>query len=283
MAGVRARAMGRGVAATAAAVQPAVIVGGGRIGTALLEMGDGVSDVLLRRGDAWPSNAPEGPIYVCTRNDALAGVVAGVPEARRGDLVFTQNGMLQPWLDEVGLGDATQCLLYLAVAKLGEKPTDGVTDANPEGLTAAHGKWAQAMADRLAAGGMSCKVLPKGPFTAAMFEKLIWICAFMLVGARHKCTVGEVEAQHAEEVGRLIKELLAAATSECGASFDDADTVVVPRLMAYARSVAHFPTAVKEFEWRNGFFHGLSAQATAAGRPDPCPTHTAWLAEVGAI
>jgi hypothetical protein len=24
------------------------------------------------------------------------------------------------------------------------------------------------------------------------------------------------------------------------------------RLLAYARSVAHFPTAVKEFSWRNG-------------------------------
>lgn len=29
-----------------------------------------------------------------------------------------------------------------------------------------------------------------------MLEKLIWICAFMLVGARHGgCTVGEVEAE----------------------------------------------------------------------------------------
>ena len=265
------------------AVQPAVIVGGGRIGTALLGMGDGASDVLLRRGDAWPSDAPEGPIFVCTRNDVLEDVVGVVPEGRRADLVFTQNGMLQPWLDRTGLGDNTQCLLYLAVAKLGEAPTDGVTDLNPEGLTAATGKWAQATADRLAAGGMSCKVLAQAPFQAAMFEKLIWICAFMLVGARHKCTVGEVEAQHAGEVSLLIKELLAAASSECGAAFDDPDSVVVPRLMAYARSVAHFPTAVKEFEWRNGFFHGLTAQALAQGKQDPCPTHTAWLAECGAI
>lgn len=28
--------------------------------------------------------------------------------ARTADLVFIQNGMLQPWLDERGLGDATQ-------------------------------------------------------------------------------------------------------------------------------------------------------------------------------
>jgi hypothetical protein len=29
-------------------------------------------------------------------------------------------------------GDNTQALIYFAVAKLGEKPTDGITDNNPE-------------------------------------------------------------------------------------------------------------------------------------------------------
>jgi hypothetical protein len=52
------------------------------------------------------------------------------------DLVFLQNGMLQPWLDSRGLGDNTQVLVYFAVAKLGDAPTDGKTDVNPEGLTA---------------------------------------------------------------------------------------------------------------------------------------------------
>ena len=51
-----------------------------------------------------------------------------------------------------------QVLVYFAVAKLGEKPIDGVTDLNPEGLTAATGKHAAAFAARLAAGGLSCKV-----------------------------------------------------------------------------------------------------------------------------
>lgn len=31
----------------------------------------------------------------------------------------------------------------MAVAKLGEKPTDGITDKNPEGLTSVTGKWAE--------------------------------------------------------------------------------------------------------------------------------------------
>lgn len=51
---------------------------------------------------------PPGPIIVCTRNDDLQGVVDATPEDRSKDLVFTQNGMLQPWLDARGLGDNTQ-------------------------------------------------------------------------------------------------------------------------------------------------------------------------------
>lgn len=74
------------------------------------------------------------------------------------DLVFFQNGMLEPWLQSKGLNDAEQVLAYFAVAKLGEPPIDGKTDTNPEGLTAAYGKWASAIATRLNAGGLSCKV-----------------------------------------------------------------------------------------------------------------------------
>jgi hypothetical protein len=32
-----------------------------------------------------------------------------------------------------------QVLVYFAVAKMGDKPTDGKTDVNPEGLTAGGG------------------------------------------------------------------------------------------------------------------------------------------------
>lgn len=58
------------------------------------------------------------PILVATRNDALAGIVASCPPERRQDLVFMQNGMLEPWLREQGLADATQLLVYFAVAKV---------------------------------------------------------------------------------------------------------------------------------------------------------------------
>ena len=82
------------------------------------------------------------------------------------------------------------------------------------------------------------------------------------------------------QVEQLISELAAAGAAALGIRLEEG---LVNRLMAYARSVAHFPTAVKEFEWRNGYFWGLSQAAAAAGQADPCPLHSAWLKEVGAV
>jgi len=256
-----------------------VIVGAGRVGQALQNMGGG-RDILVKRGETVPADST-GPIFVCTRNDVLGAIVDATPESRREDLVFIQNGMLAPWLESKGLSAATQVLVYFAVAKLGDPPLDGKTDTNPEGLTAATGKWAEATAARLHSAGLSCKVLDAEEFKKPMLEKLIWICAFMLVGARHPgATVGVVEKEHRGEVVQLINELAGAAAAEMGTEFDEG---IEDRLCAYARSVAHFPTAVKEFEWRNGWFYAISKRALESGKQDPCPLHTAWLTELGVI
>ncbi|XP_024178458.1 uncharacterized protein LOC112184431 [Rosa chinensis] len=116
----------------------------------------------------------------------------GVPDVTGLRLMECWN--LEPWLENKGLGDANQVLAYFAVSKLGEPPVDGIINTNPEGRTASYGKWASAVADRLHAGGLTCKVLGKEAFQKQMLEKLIWISAFMLVGARHPgATVGGVE------------------------------------------------------------------------------------------
>ncbi|XP_061354369.1 uncharacterized protein LOC133298997 [Gastrolobium bilobum] len=257
-------------------VAPAVIVGGGRVGKALQDMGTG-QDLLVRRGESVPLDF-EGPIYVCTRNDDLESVLHSTPPSRWKDLVFFQNGMLEPWLQSKGLNDADQVLAYFAVSKLGETPVDGKTDTNPEGLTAAYGKWASAVSARLNAGGLSCKVLDKEAFQKQMLEKLIWICSVMLVGARNgNVSVGVVEKEFRSELSSLIAELASAAATEKGLAFEEATE---DRLCAYSRAVAHFPTAVKEFKWRNGWFYSLSEKATAQGKPDPCPLHTQWLKEL---
>lgn len=260
-------------------VVPAVIVGGGRVGSALQKMGNG-QDITVKRGERVPSDL-SGPILVCTRNDDLDAVLESTPESRWKDLVFFQNGMLEPWLESRGLVGADQVLAYFAVSKLGEPPTDGKTDTDPQGLTAAYGKWSSAVAARLHSGGLSCKLLHKDAFQKQMLEKLIWICAFMLVGARHPgATVGVVEKEYTSEVADLISELASAAAAKKGIVFEEA---VVERLCAYSRAVAQFPTAVKEFKWRNGWFYSLTQNALSKGKPDPCPLHTKWLKELKII
>ncbi|CAN0278404.1 unnamed protein product, partial [Ascophyllum nodosum] len=279
----------------------AAIVGRGRIGNALFDMGGG-KDTLIGRGDEVPDG--EGPIYVCTRNDDLENVISRTPVSRREDLVFLQNGVLRPLLEKHGLESNTQArttrqggwmlcqaLIYFAVSKKGETPLDGVTDANPEGLNSTCGKWANEFKERLAKSGLTCHVLPEDrrdrtalprkrwrpSYTAKVFEKHIWICAFMVCGAFHKCNIGEVEVNHSDEVRALISEMQAAISAEYGVTFEEG---VQDRLCAYARSVAHYPAALKEYSWRNGFFWEISAKAKKENKDDPCPLHSKLLQQV---
>ncbi|CAM9155367.1 unnamed protein product, partial [Phaeothamnion confervicola] len=262
-----------------------VIVGKGRIGNALWDMG-GRTAMLVGRTDPIP--AGEGPIYVCTRNDDLEDVIARTPAGRRQDLVFLQNGVLAPLLAKHGLSNNTQGLVYFAVSRLGESPIDGVTDVDPGGLTSATGKWASRWKALLAGelgtasvAPLSCHVVEPDVFTARMFEKHVWICAFMLLGRKHDCNVGTVESAHAAEARTLLSELLGCVVGHCsGVRFAPG---AEDRLMAYARSVAHYPTAIKEFKWRNGWFWDLTLRATLPGGPDPCPAHTRLLYAVGAV
>lgn len=78
------------------------------------------------------------------------------------------------------------------------------------------------------------------------------------------------------QVGKLITELASAGETEMGIKLGGG---LVDRLCAYGESVASFPTALKEQEWRNGWFSDLSKKASASGEADPCPMHSQWLAE----
>jgi len=111
---------------------PAVIIGGGRIGSLLQELGcDGAemdselgcdavnADIVLKRGGVFPASAPVGPIYVCTRNDALDAIVDSTPADRREDLVFLQNGMLGGFLESKGLAENTQVRSWGCATELG--------------------------------------------------------------------------------------------------------------------------------------------------------------------
>jgi hypothetical protein len=161
-------------AAAAGVVAPAEIVGSGRIGSLLAQPG---SCTIIGRNDSIDPNKAGQPIIVTTRNDALPKIIENCPAHRRADLVFVQNGYLDPLLQSYdGLFEsATQVLLYLSVPKLGAKPVDGVTTVSPDGLTAACGPHAAAFAERLAAVQMKCNVVDATAYRPAMFEKLMYV------------------------------------------------------------------------------------------------------------
>lgn len=239
------------------------VIGGGRIGSLLVEGGE---SLLLNRGDSIPADGT-GPIIIATRNDALDGIVDSCPESRRKDLVFLQNGYLDDFLKSKNLQDNTQVLLYLSVTAKGVDPVDGITSVNPEGLTAATGVHAEAFAARLSEIGLKCNVVSADDYRPAMFEKLIWISTYMLVGAaKGSKSVGEAGSEHKDLVNKVINELIAAVSAKEGITFQPG---AIERLAAYTDVVADFPCGVKEFEWRNRYFYLLG--------DENCPTHNSLL------
>jgi hypothetical protein len=243
----------------------AEIIGAGRIGGALAKAGE---CVVLKRDDKIDPDGT-GPILIATRNDALDGIVDSCPESRRKDLVFMQNGYLDNFLKSKDLLDNTQVLLYLSVTAQGVDPIDGVTTVNPEGLTAVTGIHAQAFTDRLASMDLKSNVVTPEDYRPAMFEKLMWISTYMLVGAAKQCkSVGEAGAEYGELVEQIVDELVAAVSAKEGITFPEG---TMARLAAYTDVVAGFPCAVKEFEWRNQYFYDLGDESV--------PTHNALLKE----
>jgi len=53
-----------------------------------------------------------------------------------------------------------------------------------------------------------------------MFEKHMWICAFMLLGVTHGGTVGDVESKHKDELVKMVTEMMSAISDETGVKFE---------------------------------------------------------------
>jgi hypothetical protein len=160
-------ATGKSIDSNECSVTNGIIIGGGRIGNFLYEENDKKDQLISKRGDPISSDS-SGPIYICTRNNDLAGIIEATPANRKEDLVFLQNGILTDFLTKFDLNENTQALIYLAVSKKGEKPIDGITSLNPDGLTAVFGKWSHDLKSRLNRAGLTCKVLDKPTWTVAM-------------------------------------------------------------------------------------------------------------------
>ena len=271
---------------------PSVIVGGGRIGTMLADFGSRRSydDVIVKRGDVIPENHP-GPVYVCTQLADVEAVIASCPESKRDDLVFMQQGMLEPLFQRHGLYSPTRASLWLACMRKGGKPVDGVTSESPEGLTTVTGKWSGALAMRLGTGNLGCHVKMDRDGRRSSLEQLVFVSAYNLVGAVHGVNVGEVATRHHEEAGAMARELASFIRYTLSVSLF---TGLDDRLNAYAQKMEFLPTAITDFEHRNGYFYRYAKMAgtrvNAAGIkvevPDTTPIHSdylMWAQEKGII
>lgn len=207
------------------------------------------------------------PIVVCTRNDDLEGLVDRVHPERTRDLVFVQNGMVQPWLAEHGLAGSTQGVLYVAVPKVGDTPVGG-------GTSVFTGPWAEELAGLLAGGGISAEAVGPEAYAREVAVKLAWICTFGLLGEATGARVGQVATVHSDDVRALCEELQPLLAREPGLDLDA--TALSERLLAYGRSIPHFPSRLKEWRWRNGW-----VVSAAAAHGLALPLHTAWLERAG--
>lgn len=248
----------------------ATIIGGnGRIGATLAQAGNCI--VVSSKEETIDPNG-SGPIFVATRNDALEYIInVQCPKERHADLVFVQNGYLNTYLQSKNLVDSTtQVLLYLSVAAKGMAPIDGVTTYNPEGLTKAYGKHANNFAQRLQALDLKCLVCTtEEDFLPAMYEKLMWITTYMLVGTANGCaSVGEASKDYPGQIATIVNEMKSALERKYGIVFEQG---TLERLASYTDVVADFPCGVKEFEWRNEFFWNLGDELV--------PTHNKLLRE----
>jgi len=193
-------------------IAPATIVGDGRVGQMLKAKGD-KSDVMVRSTSEMKfqlkknpgGSGADGPIYLCVPNSALDELVEACPEDRRQDLVFMGSGNLGDFLEDKGLQDCSQALIYFVISKLGEDPVDGVTDLDPDGLTCAVGKWAPDLAKRLRQVNMSCKILTPEQFEVSRAERLVWTCSVHLVA----------KANDLRTIGAVVPEPFWKQTEDC--------------------------------------------------------------------
>lgn len=246
------------------------IIGGGRIGLALERRAAarGLDCRVWTRDDDVQELADEaGPILVCTRNDDLDGVVARLPRNRRPDLVFTQNGMIRPWLDRHGLADNGRGLIFAAVARRGD-------DLSPGGKSPFIGRHSDAVVAFFTAIDVPAGVVSAASFAEVELEKLVWNSAFGLLCDALHATVGETLGDPRCDV--LLRELITIGADALAIEPDA--SAMIGRLRAYSNSIPTYRGGVKEWPWRNGFFVDAAATMQRA-----LPVHAALVALLPAI
>lgn len=232
------------------------VIGGGRVGTALYAMAlaNGRQPcTLITRTNNWHElQKPAGrAIMVATRNDDLEAVVSRVPLHRHDDLVFIQNGMIRPFLKRRGLAHCTRGLMYFAVSKRGDVP-------RPGGKSPFSGPRAANVVAWMNSSKIPAREVDAAEFGALELEKLSWNCAFGLMCEVYKETVGNVADRHGDELAKLVREFAAIGRKAMDVKVSDRE--LLRHQVAYARSISSYRGAIKEWDWRNGWFIEAAAK-----------------------
>ncbi len=194
---------------------------------------------------------PAVPVLVSTRNRDLAAVVNRVHPSRHCDLVFVQNGMVRPWLGDRGLLACTQGVIWAAVPKKGDSPIPG-------GVSPFFGPWAEAVADLFRRCGVDASAVDETTYLREVAVKLGWILVYGALGSATGAKVGEIASDHTRAVRALADEVHPLLAQEPGLDLD-ADAFF-GRLQRYSARIPHFPSAVKEWRWRNGWQRAAGAR-----------------------
>ena len=226
-----------------------ILLGQGRVGQGLrgLALANGQDPLCIDRTHGWEQlgHDQEGPILVCTNAGDLGSVIDRTPATRRPDLVFVQNGMIGDVLAELGCANNTRGLLYFAVPSRGCLPAPGdesvFTGPHAEGVT----DWFRSI-------GLPAKGIEPATFANEMASKLIWNCTFGLLSDVYVCSVGELVINHHEAVSNLIAELVMVANASIETTLDALS--VTESLCAYSLTIPEYTGALKQWEWRNGWF-----------------------------
>ena len=220
-------------------------VGGGLTGLAR-ETGTRFHAVTRTKGHSVVAeDGVPGPILVCTNADDLADVIRSVPSDRHGDLVFTQNGMLDTFLATHALQENTRGLLYFAAAKRGDRPVAGEASVFS-------GPWADVVVDWFDRVGLPAVAVDRGRFTEEMAGKLIWNCVFGLMSDVYGLPVGELVRSEKESIRSLVGELVSISNAALGTALKATD--VHQNVCAYSLTIPNYRGSLKQHRWRNGWF-----------------------------
>jgi ketopantoate reductase len=248
-----------------------LLIGAGRLGTSLAKRSEahGIDVTVVARGDGWAAlDEPVGdPVVVATRNDDRLEVIERVPDHRREDLVFIQNGMIRGLLRNNHLVGSTRGVIYFAATA-----RDG--DIQPGGTSWFCGPHAVTMARWLGFLELKARAVDWARFSYYEYEKLAWICLLGPLCEKHGCTVGEAVEQHGPELEALVVELH--RFGRVALNVDAPPKHVYDRLVEYSRSIPDYRASVKEWAWRNGAVLALMAE-----RSFKLPLQTAMLVETG--